>query len=131
VLDTRAATGIDGVSLGGRVALLAGFRRPDVFGAIGTLQAAVRSGEVGEFAERAKRAADQVKGGFALRLLTSDRDPFLPTLKTLSEVLGRLSIPAQFEVIPGPHDYDFNRGPGGYQMLMWHERVLRGEPPME
>jgi hypothetical protein len=30
--------------------------------------------------------------------------------------------------VPGPHDYEFNRGPGAYEMLMFHDRVLRGQP---
>jgi hypothetical protein len=30
-------------------------------------------------------------------------------------------------VVPGPHDYPFNRGPGAIEMLLWHDRVLRGE----
>jgi iron(III)-salmochelin esterase len=33
-------------------------------------------------------------------------------------------------VIPGGHDYTFNRGPGGIEMLLWHDRVLRGEAPL-
>ena len=28
----------------------------------------------------------------------------------------------------GPHDYVFNQGPGGVEMLLFHDRALRGEP---
>lgn len=41
VLSAPASTGIDGVSLGGAVALRVGLGRADVFGAVGTLQAAI------------------------------------------------------------------------------------------
>jgi len=34
----------------------------------------------------------------------------------------------ELAVIPGPHDYEFNRGPGVYEMLVFHDRALRGEP---
>jgi hypothetical protein len=38
-------------------------------------------------------------------------------------------VPVFFDLVLGPHDYDFNRGPGGIEMLLFHDRVLRGEPP--
>jgi iron(III)-salmochelin esterase len=41
----RAMTGIDGVSMGGRLALLVGLSRPDVFGAVGALQPALKPNE--------------------------------------------------------------------------------------
>ena len=30
--------------------------------------------------------------------------------------------------LAGPHDYVFNRGPGGVEMLLFHDRALRGMP---
>lgn len=126
---TRAATGIDGVSLGGRMALLAGCSRPKLFGAIGTLQAAVRRGEVDAFASRAKQAIEAAGGPLPIRLLTSEDDPFRPTLQALASAMSAQGTKADFQVVPGPHDYAFNRGPGSYEMLLWHDRVLRGEPP--
>jgi hypothetical protein len=30
-------------------------------------------------------------------------------------------------MLTGPHDYVFNRGPGGIEMLLFHDRALRGE----
>lgn len=125
----RLSTGIDGVSLGGRMALLAAFARPKLFGAIGTLQAAVRTAEPKAFAERARQALDQAGKPWPLRLLTSDGDPFRPTLAKLAEELKAREVDASYEVVAGPHDYAFNRGPGAYEMLLWHDRVLRGEAP--
>jgi hypothetical protein len=122
-----SATGIDGVSLGGRVALLAGLSRIDSFGAIGTLQAAVRAPEVAPIAEIATRAMRGRAKPIPLRLLTSDDDPFRPALQALSQTLNGQGVKTEFVQVAGPHDYIFNQGPGSYEMLMWHDRALRGE----
>lgn len=130
VLQERGATGIDGVSLGGRMALLAGFAKPALFGAIGTLQAAVRSDEPAVFAELATAAAAKAGKPWPIRLLTSRDDPFRPALRALSEQMRRRGVECTCDVVAGPHDYAFNRGPGAYEMLLWHDRILRGEPPL-
>jgi hypothetical protein len=124
----RAATGIDGVSLGGRASLVVGFAHADRFGAIGTLQAAVQDSESGAIAARARAALSH--GSLRLRLVTSDRDPFAGAISKLHGALDDGHIDHEFLVIPGPHDYAFNRGPGGIEMLLWHDRVLRGEPSL-
>jgi iron(III)-salmochelin esterase len=127
---TKSSTGIDGVSLGGRVALLVGLSRPNLFGAVGTLQAAIRPRDIGALVQRARRATQEAAAPTPLRLLTSDRDPFRPALQALADELRAAGVPASFEVVAGPHDYDFNRGPGAVEMLLWHDRVLRGQAPM-
>jgi enterochelin esterase-like enzyme len=124
----RAATGIDGVSLGGRASLVVGLAHADRFGAIGTLQPAVQDIESGAIAARAR--AGLVQGALRLRLVTSDRDPFAPAIAKLHAAFDEGRIDHEYLVIPGPHDYAFNRGPGGIEMLLWHDRVLRGEPPL-
>ncbi|MRG94500.1 alpha/beta hydrolase [Polyangium spumosum] len=122
----RAATGIDGVSMGGRLALFVGFAHPEVFGAIGALQPALKPEEAPHFAGLARAAMD--RHPFALRLASSDADPFLPAVRALSAALAKVDVPHQLVVTPGPHDYAWNRGPGGAEMLLWHERVLRALP---
>ena len=67
---------------------------------------------------------------FRLRLVTSDRDYFRGAVLGLHLALKADGIEHEHLVIPGPHDYAFNRGPGGVEMLLWHDRVLRGEPPL-
>ena len=126
VIETREATGIDGVSLGGRMALLAATKRPEVFGAVGTLQAAFRAHEVHEVTRRVRSAWLSHTHPGSLRILTSENDPFRPTLERLASELRSEPVLARYKVVPGQHDYDFNRGPGGYHMLLWHDRVLRG-----
>jgi iron(III)-salmochelin esterase len=122
----RTATGIDGVSMGGRIALLVGLSNPQVFGAVGALQPALRPDEA-EMVSRHARAAMAV-APVHLRLVSSEDDPFLEAVRAVSARLRQDAVPHDLVVTPGPHDYAWNRGPGSAEMLLWHERVLRGLP---
>lgn len=125
VEQSARSTGIDGVSLGGRVALLAGMGHIESFGAIGTLQAAIREREVEQVADMASASFHRAPGRTALRILTSDRDPFRPALEALARALEVRGVPRELVILEGPHDYVFNQGPGSYEMLLWHDRALR------
>jgi enterochelin esterase-like enzyme len=128
-LPSSSATGVDGVSLGGRAALLVGLSRAKAFGAVAGLQAAFDSADADELARRAQNAIAE-NPRLLLRLLTSDRDYFLLANRNISKAFDRSGIKHELLVIPGPHDYEFNRGPGVYEMLLFHDRVLRGEAPL-
>lgn len=117
----REGTGIDGVSLGGMVALEVGLRHPDAFGSVGALQPAIRGREEAIAALGGNGAPQH------LRLLTSDGDPFRAPTQRLSEMLRARRVAHDLAVVPGPHDYAFNRGPGALEMLLFHERVLAHE----
>ncbi len=123
----RTRTGIDGVSMGGRLALFVGLSHPEVFGAVGAMQPAIRVSEADAIAELAARAAK--RHPIALRLVSSERDPFLAAVRALGDALAKRRLAHRVVVTPGPHDYVWNQGPGSYEMLLWHERVLRGLPP--
>jgi enterochelin esterase-like enzyme len=125
-LGTPASTGIDGVSLGGRAALTTGLLRPEAFGAVSTLQPAFDVKDAPEIAARA-RAAREKNAHFRLRLLTSDGDYFLRSTRAIDAALGRSGVSHDFLLAQGPHDYEFNRGPGAIEMLVYHDRVLRGK----
>jgi enterochelin esterase-like enzyme len=126
-IGTPAATGIDGVSLGGRASLLVGFARPRAFGAVGALQAAIDGSEVERFAELGSRAlADNP--ALSLRLLTSDKDHFLRVNERLSAALEKRGVRHRYSRVQGTHSYRFNRGPGAIEMLLFHDRALRGLP---
>jgi hypothetical protein len=124
----RERTGIDGVSMGGRLALLLGWSRPEVFGAVGALQPAIVAREAEWLSGMAKRAHN--KAPQALRLVSSEDDPFLEAVQALAQQLQKDGVKHQLVVTPGPHDYIWNRGPGSYELLLWHERTLRGLPPV-
>jgi len=117
-----SATGIDGVSLGGVTALTLGVMRPDVFGAVGALQAAISADQV-------DRVADDLAhriGKRPLRITTSEDDVYHDVLVALDRALVARGVAHEFAVEPGPHDYIWNKGPGAIDMLLWHDRVLRG-----
>jgi hypothetical protein len=125
-IGTPATTGVDGVSLGGRAAVLVGLARPEAFGALGALQPAF---DVEDASRLAKRAAEARKKNPALtvRLLTSDGDYYLASTKAISAAMTEAGVDNTLDVVPGDHSYDFNRGPGVYEMLFFHDRALRGE----
>lgn len=123
VLQAPAATGIDGVSLGGLHALLIGLSHPEAFGVVGALQPALRNRVPEVLARLAPSRPTQ-----RLRLVTSTHDFFRRDVQALSAALTTRGIPHDVRVVEGPHDYVFNRGPGGIEMLLFHDRALRAEP---
>jgi hypothetical protein len=106
-------TGIDGVSLGGMMAIDVGLRRPGVFGSVGGIQPAVR-GRVEAYGPLATSATR------CLRLSSSERDPFLRATRALSAAWRARGVPHELVEYGGPHGYDFNRGPGSLELLRFH-----------
>jgi enterochelin esterase-like enzyme len=123
VLGTPASIGLDGVSLGGALALRIGLGNAQAFGAVGSLQAAIGEDQVGDFTELA-RAARIKNANVQLRLLTSDKDYFRRAIANASASWKTAGISHDFDEVPGVHDYPFNRGPGAIEMLLWHDRLL-------
>jgi hypothetical protein len=124
----RERTGIDGVSMGGRLALLAGLSHPEVFSSVGAMQPQIEVREAEWLAELAKRANQKHK--VALRLVSSAEDPFLDSVQAFSAALDDAGVEHRKIITSGPHDYIWNKGPGGCEMLVFHERVLRQlDPP--
>jgi iron(III)-salmochelin esterase len=117
------ATGIDGVSLGGVIALRIGLTSPESFGAVGGIQPAIVDGQSTEWVALA-RAARARHPAMKLRLLTSHEDYFRDAIVGVSQAWQRDGITHDFADVPGPHDYVFNRGPGSIELLTWHDRAL-------
>ncbi len=126
VIDKPESIGIDGVSLGGRLSLLSGLYRPEAFGVIATLQAAFDSSDAPRLAALGA-AAKQKNPKLIFRFLTSDGDYFLAANHAIDQAYTASRIAHEFLVVPGPHDYIFNRGPGSIEMLLFHDRALRGQ----
>lgn len=123
VLGTPASIGIDGVSLGGALALRIGLGNAQEFGGVGSLQAAIGEDQVPEFTDLA-RAGRAKNPQLLLRLLTSDKDYFRRAIESTSASWRAAGIHHDFDEVPGVHDYPFNRGPGAVEMLLWHDRLL-------
>ncbi len=117
-------TGIDGISLGGRVALVAGLLQSSAFGTVAASQAALDQNELSELVALTKAARDR-NPALRLRLMTSHQDYFLDVNRDLSEALGRQGISHTLDVVSGDHSYEFNRGPGVFDILLFHARALR------
>lgn len=128
-LGTPQTTAIDGISLGGRAALAIGLRNPEAFASIGGLQPAFDLDNAVPVAERAA-IARRKNPALTFRLLTSDGDYFLASTKAMSAAMKSAGVPNTLVIVPGPHDYPFNRGPAVYELLIHHDRVLRGLPPI-
>jgi hypothetical protein len=122
-LPGRAATGIDGVSFGGAVALAVGFDAATAFGAVGAIQPAVHPLDAPRWAARAQ-AARLANPALAIRLLTSDADYFRDAVRATSHALDAAGLAHDFDEVRGPHDYVFNRGPGSIELLLWQDRAL-------
>lgn len=122
VAQTREGTGIEGVSMGGMVALETGLAHPETFAAVGAMQPAL-SRQPGAIAADA-RAAGQRGGPQRIRLMSSRRDTFLPLTTALSEALQEREVPHSILVVPGPHGMSFNRGPGAIELLRFAAEAL-------
>lgn len=117
------ATGIDGVSLGGAIALRIGLTFAQEFGAVGGIQPAVSENQTQEWTALAQTARAR-RAGLKLRLLTSHDDYFRDAVLSVSRAWIAAGIAHDFAEVVGPHDYSFNRGPGSIELLMWHDRAL-------
>ncbi len=122
-LPLNGRIGLDGVSLGGRAALLIGLTQANRFVSLGALQAAIDEEELQAFTELAQQA-QRANPRLRLRLLTSDRDYYQQVNRELSESWTRAGVPHRFDVVQGTHSYEFNRGPGAFEMLLFHSRLL-------
>lgn len=119
--NTRELTAIDGVSLGGRLSLEVGLTHGEAFGAVGATQPAITRRE-----QALATLATSTSSRPNLRLLSSDRDPFLAATQKLSELLREQQVPHSLSVVPGPHNARFNRGPGAIEMLFHYDRLMGG-----
>jgi acetyl esterase/lipase len=62
-------------------------------------------------------------------LLTSRHDGYREVNHNIAKALTAAGVPLTLNDVPGPHTYGFNRGPGVYEMLLWHDRSLRNKKP--
>jgi iron(III)-salmochelin esterase len=115
-----SAVGIDGVSMGGRVSMLVGL-------GVSGMQPAFDASEAADLVGRSRSYLAGRPAG-KIRLLTSDGDYFRPAVGAIDGAMTSAGVAHDFLQVTGPHDYSFNEGPGGAEMLLWHDRVLRGLP---
>lgn len=118
-----ASTAVDGVSLGGRAALAMLAYEPQAFSVVAATQPAIDQKEIDRLVTLAARAR-QKNSKLQLRLLSSSEDYFLQTTLDLSQALRANHVEHQLDRVLGDHSYEFNRGPGVYEMLLFADRAL-------
>lgn len=118
--------GIDGVSMGGTRSMYYGFKYPELFSSIGSVQGAF--GGVLEIYRELIRKNKTVLKERAIQLVTSDGDVMAPSVERLHDILREEGIPHSYLKLTGPHDYVFNQGPGTLSLLLFHSQAL--PPPL-
>ena len=93
------------------------------FKAVAALQPAIDDARASDLVDLA-RVARQKRPDLSLRLTTSHEDYYRDVTRSLSNLWKNAGVQHDFSELPGPHDYIFNRGPGAYEMLLWHARAL-------
>jgi pimeloyl-ACP methyl ester carboxylesterase len=116
-------TAIDGVSLGGYLALRTACEYPAHFRAVGGIQPAMNRSDVGAWRRRLERAW-AANPNLELRLLTSDGDFFQEGVEGLHRALASIRRPHRYQRVHGPHDYLFNRTFGSLALIDFHEEVF-------
>jgi pimeloyl-ACP methyl ester carboxylesterase len=124
ILEGERHVGVDGVSLGGFVSLEVFLRRPERFGAWGSVQGALGGMGPGRYARAIAAALERV-GPRKLHLETSLGDVYRVDTEGLSRALTKLAVAHDFVAPPGWHNQPFLRDSGTLEMLLWHDRALR------
>ncbi len=123
-IDGRpSACSIDGVSLGGYLALRTACAYPKLFRAAGGIQPAMNRSDVAVWRRRLERAWHE-QPSLELRLLTSDGDYFQEGIDELHRVLMAAGHKHHYQRVHGPHDYLFNRTFGSLALIDFHEEVF-------
>lgn len=119
-----AHTSLNGCSLGGYVGLEIFLRKPEHFGAWGSVQGALGEHRIKGYVERLKQISARV-GPRRLLVETSTGDTFRKVNEQLSQGLGAAGLAADFIMPPGPHNQPFLRDSGTLELLLWHDRLPR------
>jgi pimeloyl-ACP methyl ester carboxylesterase len=115
---------LDGVSLGGYVSLEVFLRRPELFGAAGCVQGAIRTSVTDDYARRLAAAFAKV-GPRTLRIATSSNDPFRPPSERLVKRLRERGVGVTLSITPGPHSQTWLREVGSLELLHFYDRTLK------
>jgi enterochelin esterase-like enzyme len=117
-----ARTSLDGCSLGGHVGIEVFLRKPEHFGAWGSVQGAFGSHRIAGYADGLAAAVAR-PGGRRIHLETSSDDSFRAVNVELSRALGAHGVPHELRLGRGPHSQPWLREAGTLEMLLWHERL--------
>ena len=120
------SVGVDGVSMGGARSMYYGFKYPNVFSSIGSVQGAF--GPYLEIYSDLVRTNRDILKTKAIQLVTSDGDSMAPSVDKMHRLLDSHGISHRYLTLSGPHDYIFNQGPGSLALLVFHNQALSQKP---
>jgi acetyl esterase/lipase len=120
----RQATGLSGVSMGGRVGLELLLRRPQLFGAFSGLQIDITPEEAPGYAARLVSAFER-HGPAKLCIQTSTRDVYRDANVRLHEELRERGVSCELLLSPGAHNATWLRELAGAEALCFQDRALR------
>lgn len=104
-VNDRRARAIAGISMGGYGATLLGVKRPDMFGAVGAVSAALATGgRPVDLAASVAKLTPQTAPYFFIAC--GIRDGVLPASRDLATRLRDLQIRAELREVPGAHDWN-------------------------
>ncbi|MBX3189542.1 MAG: hypothetical protein KF819_21130 [Labilithrix sp.] len=110
-----------GVSLGGWVALELLGRLPHVFGALAGVQTAIGPHNAPGYADRIAKGWKGEKN--PTLLLTSTQDHWKASSEALALAFKAKDLPADYRVIPGPHDQPWLQEAGTIETILWLDRI--------
>jgi iron(III)-salmochelin esterase len=122
-----ARIGVDGVSMGGSRSMYYGFKYPEVFSSIGSVQGAFGP-HFGTYEALIREKKDLLRKR-SLQLVTSDGDVMAPPVAKMRDMLKANGISHSYHRLSGPHDYVFNQGPGAISLLVFHHEARVGRMP--
>jgi iron(III)-salmochelin esterase len=114
--------GVDGVSMGGARSMYYGFKYPEIFSSIGSVQGAFGP-YLDIYRDLVKRNLDAIRTR-SIQLVTSDGDVMQSSVRQMQKLLQAEGIRHRYLQLTGPHDYIFNQGPGALALLVFHDRAL-------
>jgi iron(III)-salmochelin esterase len=117
------AIGVDGVSMGGTRSMYYGFKYPEIFASIGSVQGAFGP-YLDVYRDLIEKNREMLRER-GIQLVTSDKDVMAPSVAKMHHLLSSGNIRHRYLVLTGPHDYIFNQGPGCIALLMFHNEALK------
>ena len=109
-------TGLAGMSMGGQFALETLARRPDAFGAVSAVLAAIDKKAAWRYASRIAKAVAE-PDALRLQILTATRDSYFDGNETLRVALAQKQLKPEFRSPFGPHNAGWMREVGSLELL--------------
>lgn len=108
---------LDGISLGGRVAMTCARELAPKIGSVGSVQAAIDERELIVLSDLLVEAR-KLNPALRFSLATSEYDYFRLVLEHYHATLQSRALAHDWTMLPGDHSYAFNRGPGVTYLLL-------------